>query len=200
MKKLLIILLIFRLTNISAQSVTEINNYRSEILKNLKDYKCISYTNYKPLNEDAERYDSIYFYLNKMDALVYIKKNSTIHYFNIQGDRKIKNEYVLMQNNVVFYSNFGFSFDNQFWNRQGSIEDEKISVFENAREYYKIKGEQVGKYKSRAGKGLYKNRNVILDSASLRLYEKKYWSERCDSCFKEIYEIFTEISSEDSDK
>lgn len=199
MKKIIIIFLFSTFHMIKAQTVDEIDKLRFNVLDSLDRYDCFSYLNDSTLNENSHQYDTAYFYTNENHELVYLKRELTKHYYHMQGDIKIIEELYFIDNQIVFLKEYSFSFENPQWHREPDINETIVEVSETSREYYKIDGEPLLKYKPRRTEGKYKNRFTVLDSIPLE-NRFVFWSDRCDSCYEEYIEIFNDLISSKKDK
>jgi hypothetical protein len=74
------------------------------------------------------------FYRNTEGNLVYINWLRRGHYYHIMGDVINYSELVLMNNQVVFYRNWGYSFVNPQWHLEDYPNETKVQVAESIRD------------------------------------------------------------------
>ncbi|MGL1886336.1 MAG: hypothetical protein OCD76_07455 [Reichenbachiella sp.] len=189
MRQILTILILVTSIVVRAQTVEEIDQLRTEVIKNIDRYKCLEYIDDKILTEDSHQYDTAEFYQNEEGVLVYIKWVSNFHYFHITGDDYGITELFFIDNHVVFRRNYGYSFENPQWHRESNLDETKVLVSESIRRYYKKNGAALMDYESRKVEGKYKDRFTMLDRVTLEEVRRLIWTDRCDACIERDYMI-----------
>lgn len=197
MKKILTLIGLVALTNVNGQTVDSIDNLRINILSNLRQYECLKYEFEEPINDDAVRYDTAYFYCDNQGDLIYISWQARSHYFHITGDVINISELIFQNNKAVLRINYGYSFDDPQWHREPDLNETKIHIFESTREYYKEDGSALVEYKGREILGTYSDRFSLLNSIPLEQKLERRWSNRCDECIeKEFLNVFRMLLEE----
>lgn len=188
MKQLSIIAgLFFAITNSYSQTKENVDSLIKKTIRNLDQYDCRIYLNEKILNDDAEAYDTAYFYREKNGKLIYLIWKIRTHTFHITGDVIGMTELFFINNKAVYKRSYSYSFLNPQWHKEPDINETKISVVESIREYYKEDGSALVEYESRNTEGKYKERSSLLDTISLKERPQRRWSGRCDDCIEEEY-------------
>jgi hypothetical protein len=187
MKKLLTLIGFIILSQAKAQTIESVDSLRKHILENLNQYECLEFTTDGILNEDAHRYDTARFYRNTEGNLVYINWLRRGHYYHIMGDVINYSELVLMNNQVVFYRNWGYSFVNPQWHLEDYPNETKVQVAESIRRYYSTDGTALMDYEGREAEGTYKDRFTLLNNIPLEEVRRLIWTDRCDKCIEEDY-------------
>ena len=187
MRKLLITLGMIATIVSNAQTIDKIDSLKSSVIENLDQYDHNIYLNEEILNEDAMRYDTVCFYHNKQDELVYVKWYSRTHTHHIAGDGIDITELFFINDKVVFRNDFGYSFVNPQWHLEPDLDEAKISMTESTREYYREDGSALIDYKSRSAEGKFKDRFTLLDAIPLEEKLQRRWSDRCDECIEKDY-------------
>ena len=103
------------------------------------------------------------------------------------GDVINYSELVLMDNQVVFYRRWGYSFENSQWHLEPDINETKVSISESIRRYYAIDDSALMDYDSRETEGKYKDRFTLLESIPLTQVRRLIWTDRCDECIERDY-------------
>ena len=201
MKKLLTLTGLVILTTVNGQTIKSIDSLRDNILMNLQQYECLKHTFQKPMNDDAVRYDTAYFYCNDQGDLIYISWQTRGHYFHITGDVINISELIFQNNKVVLRIKYGYSFDNPQWHQEQDLNEAKIHVSESIREYYHEDGSALMEYKGREAEGVYKDRFTLLSRVPLEEERRLIWSNRCDECIEEEYlSVYRRLLKEKNEK